>query len=68
MLEITKPGRDSHLQIRLDKNLPSSLIAQGLKDFFQRPLLNLHSRRSVGTPIERAALGLLGQGRHHCDD
>ena len=34
MLEIPESGRDPHLQIRLDKNLPPPLVAQRLEHLF----------------------------------
>ena len=72
MLEIPESSRDPHLQIRLDENLPPPLVAQRLEHLFQRPLLDLHSRRAIGQPLESIVsgelLGLIGRGRHRGDD
>ena len=72
MLQILESGRDPHLQIWLDKNLPTSLVTQRLQHFFQRPLLDLHGRCTIGPPIESVAgiglQGLFGRGHHRGDE
>ena len=71
MLEVFESGRNPHLQIRLDENLPPPLVAQRLEHLFQRPLLDLHGRRAIGPPRESfgegGLLGLIGRGCHRGD-